>query len=883
MDGRIERRTLDNGLTVVAERRGLGPVVFSGVVYQVGSRDERPGLTGVSHLLEHMMFKGTEKYGKGDVAAIVERNGGELNAFTSEDVTMYYEVFARDRWELALEIEAERMVNLKVDAAELDSEREVVLEERAMYLDIPAVELSEELTAAVFRESPYRWPIIGWEADIRAITRDDMVEHYRKFYAPTNASLVVVGDVDADDVFAAAEKHFGAIPAGAAIDRRIPREPELKACTRLQMDRPVNLPQLQMLFRAPEIRTRDAEVTYLLANVLSGTRTSRLDMALLETHRAGDVHVQYHAKADPSTFTVLVEGHDDVPLETVEGIVWTELERLAENGPERAELDRALNQVEAHHVFALQSPSNRGFSLGWHEAHGDVNYADDLVGRLGTVTVEELQEMAGRMFRRDRCAIATIPAGRAGNRGGGGNGSAVESLNWMRSLSAGLPGSGPFGPGCPRRRFRTGLAASADTQRLTLDNGMRVILRADRTDPVVSVSLLFNGGAVLDPPGKAGLAMLAADTFERGTSTIGFPEFARRFENLGSDFSLAAGTELVHANSTFLARHTEAGLLLIADLLEDPGFAAEDLEVARHLALNDLAAREDDLDDVVDEMFFRGVAQGHPYDRLPHGTREGLESIDRDALVRFHAQAYRPDRAHLAIVGDFDRAAIDRVLARFGQLPIPDEEREEIPALDVTFVERTLVNTREDKAQVKIVFGGPGFSATDPDRLAGIAMNHVLGGSAIRSRLGDEIRDKRGLAYSVSSRNYERSSGGFFFAHMGTRPENVKPAVESIRSELNRITEGVTEQELSEAQAYLTGSFPLRFTTYGRLARFWARASFYDWPQDYLDTYVDRVRALTGSDLRRAAERLVGAAGTLAVAGAVNRDLEPIGSSRGDG
>ena len=272
-------RHLENGLTIVTERGGIGPVVFSGVVYRVGSRDELPGLTGISHILEHMMFKGTEKYGKGDIARIVEQNGGDLNAFTSEDVTMYYEVFARDRWKLALDIEAERMANLRIDAGELESERKVILEERSMYLDIPSIELSEELMAAAFRESPYRWPIIGWEADIRAASRDDLMEHYRRWYSPGNAALVVVGDIDPDEVFAAAEERFGGIPAVDLGERRIPKEPEARSVTRVELTRDVGLGHLQVLLHAPEIGTRDSEALLMLAHVLSGTRASRLDLA----------------------------------------------------------------------------------------------------------------------------------------------------------------------------------------------------------------------------------------------------------------------------------------------------------------------------------------------------------------------------------------------------------------------------------------------------------------------------------------------------------------------------------------------------------------------------------------------------------------------------
>jgi zinc protease len=158
-------------------------------------------------------------------------------------------------------------------------------------------------------------------------------------------------------------------------------------------------------------------------------------------------------------------------------------------------------------------------------------------------------------------------------------------------------------------------------------------------------------------------------------------------------------------------------------------------------------------------------------------------------------------------------------------------------------------------------------------------MNQILGSSSIRSRLGDELRDNQGLAYSVYSRNYERSAGGFFLVHMGTRPENVEKSVVGIRNELRKMTEGVTAEELDDAKAYLTGSFPLRFTTYGRLARFWTRHSFYEWPDDYLDTYIERVRAIEAADVRRATERIVANARVLAVAGPVGADLRPLDES----
>lgn len=411
-------------------------------------------------------------------------------------------------------------------------------------------------------------------------------------------------------------------------------------------------------------------------------------------------------------------------------------------------------------------------------------------------------------------------------------------------------------------------------RRLTLANGLRVLFQQDATDPVVSLSMVFEGGSSIDPPGREGIATLLAETLERGPLSTPFVEYSRRFERLGSNLSCEAGTELSSVHATFLARHAMAGLELIAELFESPGLRAEDLDIVRALAKNDLDAREDDLDDLAEDLFLETVAEGHPYAKLPHGRREGLDAIRAEDLrAQFH-RSFRPERGHLALVGDFDEAAMQSFLElRFGRLPNVGETPAPTPPLSPTTKDRLVTRSRPEKGQVKIFLGGTGLAARDPDRHAAVAWNHVLGASSIRSRLGDEIRDHQGLAYSVYSRILERKTGGFFLVHVGTRAENATRAVASIRAELARAKAGVTDAELADAKSYLTGSFPLRFTTYGRLARFWSRASFFEWPENYLETYVHDVNALTTADLSRAASRLVPGARVLAACGPVPDDL----------
>ena len=419
------------------------------------------------------------------------------------------------------------------------------------------------------------------------------------------------------------------------------------------------------------------------------------------------------------------------------------------------------------------------------------------------------------------------------------------------------------------------LTAAPRVQRTTLANGLRILLQPDSTDPVVSLSLVFEGGSALDPEGREGLGSLLADTLERGPRGMTFVEFSRAFERLGSNFSSEAGSELSNMHATFLTRHASTGIELIADLLHDPGLRGEDLDVVRALARTDLQAREEDLDDLAEDLFLETIALGHPYAKLPHGRRSGIDAITPQDLRTGYARGFRPDRGHLAIVGDFDEPTILSLLERrFGTLVNDQNPPSPIPPLQPSSEPRSVLRRFLDKGQVKLIVGGTGLSAKDPDRHAAIAWNHVLGSSSIRSRLGDEIRDRMGLAYSVSSRVMERKSGGFFLVHMGTRPENARRAIEAIRFELSRAAAGVGDEELNDSKSYLTGSFPLRFTTYGRLARFWARSSFYEWPDNYLDTYVERIEALTREDLARAASRIVPFARVLCACGPLPANLD---------
>src|SRR5229473_3263791 len=321
---------LENGLKVLIQPSHHAPVVSTWIWYRVGSRNERTGITGISHWVEHMLFKGTEQMAKGDVFRLTARHGGHNNAFTSEDFTCYFETLPAVAWDLALEIEADRMVNARFDRAEVDSERTVILAERQGSENNPSFQLSEEMGAAAFRVHPYRWGVIGNACDLRSMSRDDLYGHYRTYYAPNNAVLVIAGHVEPEAALAAVQARFAGLEAQPAPPPVTAEEPPQWGERRVVVRRPGSVPYLQVAFHIPAVSHPDLYPLILLDAVLSGGksvswsgggymgRSARLYRALVRTELATSAGSGVRASLDPNLFSVSLTAREGASREQIE-------------------------------------------------------------------------------------------------------------------------------------------------------------------------------------------------------------------------------------------------------------------------------------------------------------------------------------------------------------------------------------------------------------------------------------------------------------------------------------------------------------------------------------------------------------------------------------
>ena len=412
----LKEHRLKNGLRLILGEDHSSQIISFQVWYNVGSRNERPGITGISHLFEHMMFKGSKNVEPEEHGRIIQQNGGTDNAFTSKDMTAYFENLPSSQLELAVRLEADRMAHLRLTADTLASERQVVKEERRMRVDNSLVgKLSEALYSTAFISHPYRWPVIGWMSDIDSISLEDCKAFYRSHYAPNNATVVLLGDIDFQETISIVEKYFGNIPPAELTDEVIPIEDIQKQERQKDLFVDASFPWLAVAYHIPEAAHDDIPVLELIGNILTNGRSSRLYRKVIyEDQSALSVFASVDNNKYPGLFVITVnsikQGHN---LEEVTSVANESLERLKTEMVTERELEKAINQKETNLVFGLQTNFVRGMRIGFSLARtGDPLGFIKKLESYRHATVEDIQKVAIKYFTpENRTIIRLLPRG----------------------------------------------------------------------------------------------------------------------------------------------------------------------------------------------------------------------------------------------------------------------------------------------------------------------------------------------------------------------------------------------------------------------------------------------------------------------------------------
>ena len=407
----VYEEVLPNGLKVIALKDPRATLSVFQVWYHAGSINEQVGRTGLSHLLEHMMFKGTPIYGPKDFSRIIKRAGGIDNAATSKDYAFYYQKLAPDRLELSIELEADRMQNLIIDEKESLLERDVVKEERRMrYEDDPQGLVYEEVVSAAFKNHPYRWPVIGWMSDLERLTREDLWIYYRTYYAPNNAVIVIAGDIDVDPMMKNIRKRFGNIPKGPDIMPVKPGEPEQTGERRVYVKKEAELPYIMIAYKVPNVFDQDSYALDVLASILSDGKSSRIYKALVDEKQIALSAEAWYSNIQKHPFLFFLDG-TALPgrtIEEVEGALYDEIERIKDKPPTEWEVQKVKNGIESDFIMQQDSIFTRAMLLGKFEMVGSWRLIDSYLEGIRSVRPEDVQRVASKYLKEDKRTVGIL-------------------------------------------------------------------------------------------------------------------------------------------------------------------------------------------------------------------------------------------------------------------------------------------------------------------------------------------------------------------------------------------------------------------------------------------------------------------------------------------
>lgn len=407
----VQETVLDNGLKVLLLEDHKSPAVTFQVWYRVGSRNEQDGKSGLAHFLEHMLFKGTPSTGPEQYSRIIAKNGGQANAFTTADVTVYFATMSRDKIQIQLELEADRMVNALLDEKFFEAEKRVIQEERRLRVDDnPIAALGEVAGAVAYMVHPYRRPVIGWMHDIENLTRQDLVDFYKLYYSPNNAFIVVTGDFSSEEILPKIKAAYGKIPRGAAPPNVQAEEPPQRGERRTTLKKEAELPFVMTYYHAPNLKSPDSFALDLLTVILAGGRSSRLHQDLVyQKQLVRGIDADYSgASVDPTVFSVtaqLLPGKEPAPIQQeIDSLI----EKIKGELVSERELNKAKNQVEAAFIFGRDSIFGQAMKIGFYEAAGDWRLMDRYIEGIRKVSREDIRRVAKLYLDRDRRTVGTL-------------------------------------------------------------------------------------------------------------------------------------------------------------------------------------------------------------------------------------------------------------------------------------------------------------------------------------------------------------------------------------------------------------------------------------------------------------------------------------------
>jgi zinc protease len=815
----VERYVLPNGVTVLLKRDTASPVSSVQVWVKSGSIHEADHLgAGLSHFLEHMLFKGTQTRAGREISATVQAHGGYINAYTTFDRTVYYIDMPGDHTTVAVDLLADAVLRSTLPDEEVAKEKNVILREIDMCLDDPDQRLAQALFETAFRAHPYREPIIGHRDVFSANGRDDLVAYYRARYVPNNLVVVIVGDFDPDATRAAVAEHFGRVPRARLAPVLVPEEPTQLSRRDLHREEDVQVSRACMGWQIPGLGHPDAPALDMLAMVLGHGDSSILWQTIREKARL--VHTIDAMAWSPGTSGLFYVSYlaDSGKRAAAEEAILRELDRVAARGIAAGALAKAVRQAVTSEVNMRKTMAGQASRLGAAEVVvGDIHYNRRYFRQLFALTPAHLRQAMRKYLVPEKLTVV--------------------SSNPPRAAAA-----GPVTATVP--------SVNLDFEEVRLPNGARLLLQPNRQLPNLHLRLAFAGGPMFETADRRGVTGLMATMLTKDTTRRSAEEVARAIEAAGGSFEDFSGNNSFGLAAEVLPGDAELALGLMTDAVLRPAFRPERLATERDSAL---AALKESLDDVVAvgrkklrEKFFGR----HPFAVESIGNEAGLAAIRPADLRALHARLLVAGNAVLAVAGDFDPARLGPKLRAFlAKLPRGAVAK---PAAELAVVpgDFTEIQPRQ-QAIVFQAFPGPGLLASDYP-VSEVADELFSGMS---SHLFERVRELKSLAYFVRSSRVVGLDQGMFYFLAGTSPQRYGEVIDELNLEIDRVQRGgVTADELHRCQVRLKAGKRMGMQTNSARSMQAALNAVYRLPINDWRTYDAKIDAVTLTDLQAFAQ-----------------------------
>jgi zinc protease len=804
--------TLQNGLTIIVEEDHSAPVASLQAWCQTGSIDEDKHLgAGLSHILEHMLFKGTENRPTSDFVLKIQDQGGYINAYTSYDRTVYWIDIPSKGVSTALDLLSDAMMNSTLPPLEYHKEQEVIRREFAMTYDDPDRMAGHQLMATAYQAHPYRIPVIGHIDIYNQLKRDDVMEYYKLRYVPNNIFFVIAGDVDAGKVHDQLEQYFSNYPRKSLPPVYVPREPKQLGKRRADIEFPTELTRLNLAWHIPSVTSPDVPALDVLSTILGDGASSRLNQRLREKLGLVNAIGAYcYTPGHPGLFGI--DANLNPPnREAVEKAIADVIAELKTGGVSGAEIEKAKRRALGIHLSGLTTVRGKAGDLGsnWLLTR-NLNFSNEYLVALQRVTPADIEHVLQTYFNDDNLSISSL-----------------NPIGFLKNTVAQKPAP-----------------AAGEIQKFLLPNGLRLLVREDASLPLVSMMAVFKAGSLAENPEDNGITKLCARVLIKGTGTRSAEQIVDEIESVGGSIGSDAGNNSMSVSMRVMKPDTTAGLELLSDVLLNPAFPDKEIALEKQIQITSIKAEDEDATAAARNLMRAALYPGHPYGLRLNGSPETVSKLTRDQVAGFYHRFAVAKNGVIAVFGDIKADEVKRLVERLFDAMPSGEEALTSPIQPPTLAGSKTVEGQRNKAQAILMVAYRGADMFSPDRQALELIDEAC--SDLGSRLFVRIREKMGLAYFVGSAQMLGLVPGPFIFYLGTAPSKLEAVRTELLDEIDQLAKhGLTEAELARAREKAIGQQEIRNQSEDTLAYSCALDELYGLGYNYYTVERAQLEAVT--------------------------------------